>query len=238
MLKLFAKNLKKDTFNFYDFDIEHAIKVLRIKINDEIQVTFESKKYITKVISLEPLLTKIINEIKINKKLFQLDLYQSLIKPKSFEKVLSESIQLDVDNFYPVLFNRTQNQYNNLIRLDKISITNSKQSNRINHINIHNSIKFENLLDSLKINKYDLIIIPYENSEPQYLSGNDFSSSISKVAIIIGPEGGFEEFEIKKLSNISNVKIIKLTNTILRSETAAIYAISIVSNFIFIARSQ
>ena len=43
--------------------------------------------------------------------------------------------------------------------------------------------------------------------------------------IIIGPEGGWDEGEIKLFQN-SNIPLITLGNLILRAETAAITAIS------------
>lgn len=237
MLKLFGKKLKSNTFSFYDSDINHVKKVLRLKINDEILVTYDSNKYITKIISLEPLITEIKECIKVESKSFVLDLYQAIIKPKSFERIFSDASQLDVDNFYPVLFKRSQAQYNNELRLEKKAIANAKQANRIKPIRIHDFIK-SNDLDTFLIKKeYDLIILPYENSEQDYLKLQDLNKSFAKIAIIIGPEGGFENNEIKNLSKLSNVKIIKLTNTILRSEAAALYTISIVSNYMLLLRS-
>lgn len=237
MLKLFAKKLKNNTFSFYESDNDHVKKVLRLKINDEVLVTYEEKKYLTRIINLEPLITMIINEIQTTTKGFSVDLYQAIIKPKKFEQVFKESAQLDIDNFFPVLFNRTQSQYDKEIRLNKISIANSKQANRLSHLTINPTIKSTDLVDKLLSNNYDLIVIPYENCQNEYLSLEHIKSSFKKIAIIIGPEGGFEETEIKNLLKLSNVKIIRLTNTILRSETAAIYTISIVSNYMLLLRS-
>ena len=49
------------------------------------------------------------------------------------------------------------------------------------------------------------------------------------VCIIIGPEGDFSEVEREKILSLKGVQPIKINDNILRSETAAISAISIVN---------
>ena len=48
-----------------------------------------------------------------------------------------------------------------------------------------------------------------------------------KIAIIIGPEGGFEEEEVEILKQ-NNGKIVTLGNRILRTETVALNMISVI----------
>ena len=49
------------------------------------------------------------------------------------------------------------------------------------------------------------------------------------ICILIGPEGDFSEEEKKKILTLKNIQSIKLNNNILRTETAAISAISIIN---------
>ena len=51
------------------------------------------------------------------------------------------------------------------------------------------------------------------------------------LCILIGPEGDFSESERLKILNFKDVETIKLNDNILRSETAAISALSVI-NFI------
>lgn len=75
---------------------------------------------------------------------------------------------------------------------------------------------------------YDLIIVCYEkenfNSTLESLNNEILLSK--RIAIIVGPEGGFTSQEIQDLEKIQNVKFIRLTKTILRSETASFYIIA------------
>ena len=45
--------------------------------------------------------------------------------------------------------------------------------------------------------------------------------------VLIGPEGGFDQAETNLLSNYQNIVSVKLNDNVLRSETAAIAAVSI-----------
>ena len=52
------------------------------------------------------------------------------------------------------------------------------------------------------------------------------------ICIIIGPEGDFTESEREKILNFKSVQSLKINNNILRTETAAISAFSIVNYFL------
>ena len=51
------------------------------------------------------------------------------------------------------------------------------------------------------------------------------------ICIIIGPEGDFSEQERKNILTFEDISSIKINENILRSETAAISAISIINYF-------
>ena len=47
--------------------------------------------------------------------------------------------------------------------------------------------------------------------------------------ILIGPEGGFTAEELQQLGSHSAVRFVSLGNNVLRSETAAVAALSVIS---------
>ena len=82
----------------------------------------------------------------------------------------------------------------------------------------------------LKEQKNSLNILPYESEEENKILSLDFSKA-DNVNIFIGPEGGFDKKEIDfALGN--DFKIVTLGKNILRVETAAIVASSIVISII------
>ena len=55
-------------------------------------------------------------------------------------------------------------------------------------------------------------------------------SSVEKVIVVVGPEGGFSEREVSLLRD-SGFKIVSLGPLILRSDTATIFTLSCLSGF-------
>ncbi len=87
----------------------------------------------------------------------------------------------------------------------------------------------------LNLENMDLVIVPYENAEnfgvktlmKKLREEKEDLSYIHNVGIVIGPEGGFEEDEIKELSN-RGAYIVTLGRRILRTETAGFTATALI----------
>ena len=115
-------------------------------------------------------------------------------------------------------------------RWQKIAEVAAKQSGRDIIPKINNVANIKNVCNMLE--DYDIVLVPYENEKNitlkqvlKKISGNNL-----KIAIVIGPEGGFEEKEIKILEQ-NNCKIVTLGNRILRTETVALNLLSIIIHF-------
>ena len=75
----------------------------------------------------------------------------------------------------------------------------------------------------------DLVVVPYENQEGfgiKNMINTLNGKNIKNVAVIIGPEGGFEESEIELLKEVK-AYIVTLGPRILRTETAGFVCSSI-----------
>ena len=86
----------------------------------------------------------------------------------------------------------------------------SKQSGRA----VVPTIKFVAKLADIKLENLSIVAHPYNDNKLANLNITD-----NKLAIIIGPEGGFADFEIAELIQ-RGVKTISLGPRILRAETA------------------
>lgn len=226
MHKIFAEKFKNNNFYYYEEDITHLIKILRFKLNDEFLTIYDSKRYLVKITSLEPFRTSVIKELNYSTNIDkEVHLFQAVIKPKHMEWILSKSVELQINKIYSVLFKRSNK--NNLIsekRTNQIIKSASEQSNR--DFIINNEFIEWNTETIKLLNEYDLVILAYEKEDKNnYLKNIDLKDK-KKIAILIGPEGGFDIEEIKALSSLSNIEFVKLTNSILRSETASFYLIS------------
>lgn len=91
---------------------------------------------------------------------------------------------------------------------------------------------FKNIIEN--IGKYDIVLLLYENEHSVTIKKvlEDYKDKVEdplNIAIVIGPEGGLSEAEVETLSEFDNVKVVTLGNRILRTETAGMTAIAMLS---------
>ena len=200
-------------------------KVMRIKVNEVFSLFNSSGEWEAKILSI----SKSIVEFNITKQLRQKEstkemwLAFSPIKSNYFNFMIQKATELGVTKFLPIIFDRTIVRKINKKRLEKVIIEAAEQSNRINVPSIEDPQSLKNLLSNKKI---DLIFTDL-NSQNKKLDLEKFTSN--PTCVIIGPEGDFSEKERKKILAFKDAQPIKINENILRSETAAISALSILS---------
>ena len=150
----------------------------------------------------------------------------SPIKSNYFNFMIQKATELGVTKFIPIIFDRTIVRKINKERLKKVIIEAAEQSNRINVPSIEEPQSLKNFLSNEKM---DLIFTDLNSQNKKIDSGK---LTNNPTCVIIGPEGDFSEEEREKILSFKGVQPIKINENILRSETAVISAISIVSYLI------
>lgn len=229
---VYSKKKKEKVLSFYEDDEHHLIDVLHKKIGDTINCAFEQKKYVTTIININPLLAEIQNEIiENNIDIPHIDLFQAIIKPNHFDWIAQKATELQTNMIFPVLMNRSQsNRDININHVNNVIKNAGMQSNQANPTKLNRTINSKEMFNLL--NKYDYVIVPYEkeNNKPltNLLNKLDYQKH-HKIAIIVGPEGGYSEKEIESFSILKNkCNFVSLTKSILRSETASLYTIAVI----------
>ena len=146
----------------------------------------------------------------------------SPIKSNYFNFMIQKATELGVTKFVPIISERTIVRKVNNERLNKIIIESCEQSNRINIP----SIEKPQSLDKFLSNNSDINLIFGD------LNTNNKKIKISNSkpnCLLIGPEGDYSASEIKKILNFKGSQSIKLSDNILRSETAVISALSVIN---------
>ena len=203
----------------------YLIKVMRVKENEFFSLFNKEGEWEAKILRI----SKSIVEFKTIKKLRQKEntkeiwLAFSPIKSNYQNFMVQKATELGVTKFLPIIFDRTIVREINGDRLGKIVIEASEQSGRINIPSIEPT---QNLDNFLKKNSMDLIFTDL-NSDNKKVDKSKFTDK--PVCIIVGPEGDFSEAERQKILSLKGVQSIKISQNILRSETAVISAISIVN---------
>ena len=221
-------------------DFNHLKNVLRMKIGEELLVSFNGKCDLCAVDSFDDDCAYVYI-VKEDYKDFELpvfiSLFQGLPKSDKMELIIQKAVELGASEIVPVETARS------IVKLDKkkaenktqrwqaISESGAKQSKRSIIPNVCTPIDFNGAL--AKIKDLDLIIVPYENHDGMKATV-DVLRSIKrgdKIGVFIGPEGGFEQSEISALEK-SGAKIVSLGSRILRTETASITALSMLMLYI------
>ena len=230
-LRLFyQKKLSDNLIGNLDKKQSHYVsKVMRLRENDEFNVFNESGEWIAQIkkINKTGIEFRIVKQLRSKESREDIWLAFSPIKSNYFNFMIQKSTELGVTKFIPVIFERSIVRKINNDRLKKIIIEATEQSNRIYTPKVESPVKLQNFLSTYE-DKIKLIFTDL-NSNKKKISL--IKSEKKPLCILIGPEGDFSESERLKILNFKDVETIKLNDNILRSETAAISALSVI-NFI------
>ena len=228
----FAKSLSLNLSSKLNKSQSHYLaKVMSAKVGESFSLFNQSGEWEAKINEI----LKGIVEFKVLKKLREKDNEKNIwlafapIKSNFFNFMIQKATELGVTKFVPIITDRTIVRKINYERIEKIIIEASEQSNRIKVPKVE---KTQNLNLFLKNNNNKINIIFGDlNTENQNLDPK-IKKENKPICIIIGPEGDFTESEREQILNFKNVQSLKINNNILRTETAAISAISIVNYFL------
>ena len=115
-----------------------------------------------------------------------------------------------------------QEKTKDIQRFEKVIVEASEQSNRLKVPKLEKIVKLDNFL---KLNQNTNIIFGDLNTSNNKLN----IKNSGPICILIGPEGDFTTKEREKILGLNNIIPLNINENILRSETAAIAMISIVS---------
>ena len=229
MQRYFIKN--KDML-LEESDIRHIKKVMRMNINDKIEVVYNNKLHICEITSLEPFNIKVIEELDEDKKTkVELTVAVALVKEQKMDLILQKLTELGVSKIIPVSMERSivkldKERFNKKkVRWESICKEASEQSKRTN-IPIIEDIKS---IKDLTKEDSDLKLVASTKEKEKLL--NYYLQSIedcAKIIMVIGPEGGISDKEEDIL--VSNgYNRVSFGNLIFRVETATIYVASIIN---------
>ena len=211
-------------------DVNHIKNVLRMKIGEEIAVSngVDGREYRCEVAQL--LSDEVVCKLRFIKENdvelpAQVYLFQGLPKADKMELIIQKAVELGVYSVIPVATRRS------IVKLDDkkaaakqnrwqgIAEAAAKQSKRRIIPKIEKVMSFAEALEMAK--ELEVRLIPYELAEDMSHT-KEIIERIregQKIAIFIGPEGGFDETEIALASEVG-VEPITLGKRILRTETA------------------
>ena len=211
-------------------DEHHVCHVMRMKKNDEIEVVHEGKVFLCRIDDFNPLKISVIHEIENDVEIKEdITLLFALTKGDKIDLVLQKATELGVKKVALITSERTVVSYDNkdvdkkMARFSKIMKEASEQSHRVVVPELLGIFNLKNLPKEVLS---DLNYVAYEKDASKT---NEMFEGLAKgksVSILVGPEGGFSEQEINSLTAQGFIRT-SLGKRILRAETAAIYALSV-----------
>lgn len=156
-----------------------------------------------------------------------LTLAQAVLKGKKMDLLIQKATELGVHTFIPVISRYCENQAKagqQLKRWQRIMLEACKQCRRPIPMRISEPIALNELNLPADSNK----IMPYEKEAGRAFPSADLSNG-QPVVLLIGPEGGFHPAEVEYAMD-TGFKTVSLGPRILRAETAALVAVTLVQH--------
>ena len=218
-------------------DVNHIRNVLRMKVGEEIAVSngTDGKEYRCGILEMtdEEVLCELffVKEDAVELPV-KITLFQGLPKGDKMELIIQKAVELGVHEIIPVSMNRCvvrldeKKASSKLKRWQTISEAAAKQSKRGIIPEIHEVLSFEQALSYA--NDMQVKMLPYELANGMEETKKVIASIRpgDKIAVWIGPEGGFDKQEVSKASACGFYPI-SLGKRILRTETAGMTVLSI-----------
>ncbi len=226
--------LQCDCYNITGGDYNHIVNVLRMKKGDEFLVSCNGRSDLCEITEIytDSLVAQITqrdyNDTSLPIKLY---LFQGLPKGDKMELIIQKAVELGVEEIIPVEMDNCvvklddKKKKSKVSRWQAISESAAKQSKRNSIPVVSEVLSFKKAVEKAK--ELDIVLVPYECAEGMIATKNALTEIKNgySVGIFIGSEGGYSLKEIQYATE-NGGKVISLGKRILRTETAAITALS------------
>jgi len=226
----FPDKIQSDLSSHLSNEHTHYLKdVMRLKIGDKLSIFNISGEWGAIIESYEKngVKIKIMEKVRDKDNEKNIWLAFSPIKQSPLNFVIQKGTELGIQKFIPILSERTVVREINIERIKKIIIESSEQSNRISVPEIDKPELLKKFLSQFP--KNGSLIFCDINSNQNSLKNILTRSADGPVCILIGPEGDFSENERKMIIDLNQTHSVTLAKNILKAETAALSAITIVN---------
>ena len=215
-------------------DVNHIANVLRMKPGEELLISVKGDwDYLCKIVDIETdrVNLKVLESMEQRELPVNITLLQGIPKSDKLEMIIQKAVELGVSEIIPVKTKRVVVKIDEkkvdtkVNRWNAIAESAAKQSKRSIIPKVHEPMSIDNALEIVK--DFGVKLIPYENADGIDKTRKilDNMDKTKKIAVFIGPEGGFEESEVDSIKN-SGFEVITLGKRILRTETAGLALLS------------
>jgi len=226
----FPDKIQSDLVAHLKKEQSHYLKdVMRLKEGDTFSVFNNQGEWNASIVSYEKQVAKIKITAKFRDKKNEQNIWLAFtpIKQNPLNFIIQKGTELGVQKFIPILSERTIVKDINIERIKKIIIESAEQSNRIS---VPEIVKLETLKNFISnFPKKGCLVFCDINCNQSNLKKILSQNDLDPICILIGPEGDFSSNERKLIVALEQSQSISLAKNILRTETAAVAAITLVN---------
>ncbi|HEX5227980.1 MAG TPA: RsmE family RNA methyltransferase [Bryobacteraceae bacterium] len=215
-------------------EAHHLTRVLRVEPGQRFEISDNRAVYLAEVESARKDLVSfsVLEKLLVPEASVRTTLLASLIRFERFEWILEKATELGVERIVPVQAERSEKGLDRaavkrLPRWTRIVREASEQSRRAQLPEIAAPAEFPEAIATSADHRYALDeagALPILSSLPES------RTSGASVALLVGPEGGWTDRE-REVFTQAGWRPVSLGNGILRAETAAISALSVINAF-------
>ena len=227
------ERINDDTATLTGDDFRHCIQVLRKKVGDEVSLVDGRGKIIHAVIQevgKTNCLCQILSQ-EVQQKALQTDINIGfgLVKTKALELIIRDAAALGVSRIQPLQTAHSVKQSINAERVQKIAVESIKQSGNFYLPLIGKPQSISEWLNELTPDTVKILGDQESGTKLSELAL--YENSIKSIAVLVGPEGGLHDDEIKQAIDTGFIPV-NLNPYRLRTELAAVAAISSICSII------
>lgn len=220
--------IQEDLVTIVGGDVNHIRNVLRMKPGEEIAVSDGGQQYVCRLSELgaDAVRARVVARRELAGELpVRISLFQGLPKSDKMEWIIQKCVELGVYEVIPVAMKRCvarlepKKEEAKRGRWQSIAQSAAKQAGRGIVPQVRGAMRFEEAVGMAAGMQH--ILVPYEKAVDMDTTRRVLAQICpgEQVAVFIGPEGGFEDAEIRMALD-AGASAITLGGRILRTETA------------------
>jgi 16S rRNA (uracil1498-N3)-methyltransferase len=215
-------------------DVRHIVSVLRMKTGDELLLCDgKGNEYSVGIarVTKSEITTDMKTRSKREIRQPLVTLGQGLPKSDKMDWIVQKATELGAAEIVPLVTGRTivkiRDEGKRIARWQKIAREAAMQSNRPDIPAVSRIVSFDDFLRTSNSELPTLLLFPWEEATVSIKNVLQQTPGITRIIVLIGPEGGFSAHEADKAKE-KGFHPVSLGQNILRTETAAVAVLSMI----------
>ncbi|MDR2562328.1 MAG: 16S rRNA (uracil(1498)-N(3))-methyltransferase [Prevotellaceae bacterium] len=207
----------------------HCVRVMRLQKGERVRLfSGDGFLYLAELAEADPRVTilRILERNEVRRPLRRL--YLAVAPTKNFDRYewfVEKAVEIGVSSITTLICTRSERRSSKVERLERIIVSAMKQSGNLLKPALYGDISF----DDFMARPFDGLKCVAHCEEHNKSSFSQLAISSYDILLMIGPEGDFTIDEISKAADSGFIPV-SLGGSILRTETAAVYACAVVSS--------